>query len=220
MRLAVRFSVLGMVSILAAPAGAQSLTSGTWTGTLQLAGGAQVEVEFTVTERGDSLHVTMNAIDGPESPVTNLRLSGGEIAFNWGSFACSLEGKGSSYEGDCLIADRSAGELTLVPPDEAAGTGLGRDVLTREDLIRYGALNVYAGVQLLRPTWLQCRVTQHAMRGATVQFYVGGSNQPRSADDLRSLSPVDIKEVRFYGPSEATQLFGSHNVCGAVSVIL
>ena len=208
-------AVLLAGSVLAASASAQGLAPGIWTGTLKIAGGARLVVEYTVTGGGgDSVEITMKTADGPASPVTDLKLAERQLAFRWGSFSCALGRKQErTYAGRCQTADGTVGELTLT----AAATEV-YDVLTTEDLVGTRTTNVYDAVAKLRPRWLRPRTpTASIVFPPEVHVYLG--DQPMGGVDfLRTLEPDAVKEVRFYATADATTRWGSQNTGGVIAV--
>ncbi len=208
------FCVLGIALGLAAPATAQTLTAGKWTGTLNLASGASIDVEFTVQGEGDTMQIVMNAVSGPPQPVTDLELSDKEMSFTWGAFTCSLERKSDSkYEGECGGA--ADAQLSLEAPTERSS--LGEDVLTGEQLAETQQTNEYDALRQLRPRWLRARGGGGATRTTTVSVYMG-SQRMGTVDFLRTLDVQGVREVRFLTGSEATTMFGTDNAGGVIVI--
>ena len=202
-------AVLGVASVLAAPAAAQHLTPGTWTGTLELQGGAQISVECTVAAAGESDEIPMSAVNGVPSPVTDVEVDGRKIAFVWAGFSCSLQERNNQYAGDCEAPDGSSSKLTLATPT-AIETDPGK--LTTEDLRRTSAATVFDAVQQLRQRWLRDRAFVRVNVYVDREF-MGG------IEYLRSLEPLDVDEMGFYGPADADRLFGGENPGGAIGII-
>ncbi len=216
-------ALLWAASVLATSASAQVVTPGTWTGALRIADGAPLAVEYTVKATGDSVEITMKTADGPPSPVTDLRLVERQMAFRWGSFACTLGRKQErTYAGPCRTADGTVGQLTLTAPStevfETGGGGGKGDVLTTEDLVGTRTTNVYDAVAKLRPRWLRPRTpTASIVFPPEVHVYLG--DQPMGGVDfLRTLEPDAVKEVRFYATADATTRWGSQNTGGVIAV--
>jgi hypothetical protein len=202
-------AVLGVASVLPAPAAAQQLTLGTWTGTLELQGGAQISVEFTVTAADESYEITMNAVNGVPSPATDFEVDGRKMAFVWAGFSCSLQERNNQYAGDCEAADGSSSKLTLAVP-MVIETDPGK--LTTEDLMRTRAATVFDAVQQLRQRWLRDRAFPRVNVYDDREF-MGG------IEYLRSIEPIYVDEIRFYGPADADRLFGGENPGGAIGII-
>lgn len=242
MRLGAHFGVVGIGAVIAAPAHAQDLTLGKWSGNLNISG-AQVAVEYTVTVAGDAPQAIMNAVDGPPSPVKNLRVTDGEMTFDWGSFSCSLiKIRDATYLGECTTSDGSQGVLTLAPPHAAAqeaASDAARDVLTTEELVATEASNVWDALQRLRPRWLRARSAGRTISVVMVAVYLDGvpkgyiqqgvdpryERNPTQAvmgfggeSFLRTLECQSVTDVRFYSAVEATTIFGSHNTGGVIAI--
>ncbi len=209
----VRMCVPALLSALTVPAHAQDLTPGTWSGDLKLTAGGQFKVEFTVRGSGDQTQATMNAVDGPASPVTDLQLSGGDIAFRWVSFACSLTRvDDSELRGNCETEDGSTGLLSLTAPESHA---MAPDVLVTSDLVETRASDMYEALQRLRPYWIRPRGQGRLGYSTLVKVYID-RQVAGDASVLRSINPVEVEEVLFYSPSEATMRFGTNNEGGAI----
>ncbi len=210
------FGILGLGIILAAPATAQTLTAGKWTGTLNLSSGATIDVEFTVQGEGDAMQIVMKSVSGPPQPVTDLELSDKEMSFTWGAFTCSLERKNDSrFEGDCGGA--AAAELTLDAPKERSS--LSENVLTGEQLVATQQATVFDAVQQLRRGWLRGRGGARGLGNVNVAVLLG-SQLMSGVDFLRTLEPSAIREVRYYTALEATTLLGRSTGGGAIVVTL
>jgi hypothetical protein len=115
------FAVCALTVTLAAPAAAQTLTPGTWTGTIAPPGSEPVDVTYDVVLEGDSLTIAINAPPGAR-PFHDIQVSDGELKF-WfepgTAVDCVLARQDDgSYAGDCVAEDGSAGQLTMVPPKE------------------------------------------------------------------------------------------------------
>ncbi len=205
--------ILGLGIILAAPATAQTLMAGKWTGTLNFSSGPTIEVEFTVQGEGDAMQIVMNAVSGPPQPVTDLVLSDKEMSFTWGAFTCSLERKSDSkYEGECGGA--ADAQLSLEAPTEQSS--LGGDVVTGQQLAETQQATLYDALSQLRPRWLRARGGGRATN-LTVSVYMGAQRMG-TLDFLLTLDAQTVREVRFYTGSEATTMFGSDNVGGVIAI--
>jgi hypothetical protein len=198
-----------MATVIAVPATAQDLTHGTWTGTLELQGGAEISVEFVVAPVGGAYEITMNAVNGVPSPVTDVEIDGRKISFGWAGFSCSLQERNNQYSGDCEAADGSSSKLTLAVPS-AIETDASK--LTTEDLMRTRAPTVFEAVQQLRQRWLRDRAAVKVNVYVDREF-MGG------IEYLRTLEPIYVDEIRFYGPEDADRLFGGENPGGAIGII-
>ena len=210
------FGILGLAIILAAPAAAQTLTQGKWTGSLHLSSGATIEVEFTVQGEGDAMQIVMNAMGGPPQPVTDVELSDKEMSFVWGSFTCSLGRKsGSRYEGECEGA--ADAQLSLEAPAEESSSN--DNVLTGEQLAETQQTTVFDALRRLRPQWLRARGAARVSGNLTVSVFMGRQRMG-NVDFLRTLDPQAVRELRFYTASEATTMFGIDNEGGVIAITL
>ncbi len=218
MRLSAFRLIVGFVAI-PTPLVAQDLSRPTaWTGTLELAAGDRVAVEFRLEPVGDSLRVTMRVADGVPTAVTALRLTDDGVAFAWEGWSCALIREQQILDGGCEAADGARGELTLVAPEadrSASEQRQARNVLTTADLLRTQETNVYDAVRRLRPFWLRPRGQARIGYDPVVNVYLDGSRMG-DATVLRSVFCNDVGEVRFYGASEATIRFGTNNEGGAI----
>lgn len=117
----------GIVVLLAlgsaAPAGAQALAQGTWTGTMAPPGGEAIPVNFEVSESGGALSIAMMAVQVEgEMPFRDIQLTGQTLTFWWEvgvRVDCSLtRTQAGGFEGTCSdgTGDRGEGTLTMVPP--------------------------------------------------------------------------------------------------------
>ena len=209
------FCILGIALALAAPATAQTVTQGTWTGTLNLSSGTRIDVEFMVEGENESLQIVMNAVGGPSTPLTDIELSDDGISFTWGAFSCSLERKGDSkYEGECGgVAD---GQLSLEAPSERSGRT--DNVVTREQIAATDRGSVYDALRQLRPRWLTARgVGTRGAGNLTVSVYMGRQRMG-DVEFLRTLDPQSVGEIRFYSSSEATTIFGTAGAGGVIVI--
>jgi hypothetical protein len=209
------FGILGLAFVLAAPAGAQTLTAGTWTGTLNLSNGPTIQVQFIVQGEGDVMEIVMKAVDGPPRPVTDLELSDDEMSFTWGAFNCTLERKGDKqFEGECGGA--AEGQLSLAAPTEESAID---NVITGEELVATEAATVFDALQRLRRLWLTGRRRVSQQGTTSVGVYVGNQRMG-DVDYLRTLDPRTVREVRYYTPREATTIYGTDAGGGAIVVTL
>ncbi len=212
-----RVSYLGFLAIalgLATPATAQTVKEGTWTGTLDLTNGPEIEVEFTVQGEGESLQIIMKAVNGPPQPVTDIELSDKALSFTWGAFTCSLERKGDSkYDGHCGGAAEA--QLSLEAPTRRSSSI--QDVVTGEQLVETRQSTVFEALRQLRPRWLRSRGAGPAGERYEVNIYVGNQLMG-TLDFLRTIKPEAVRELRRYTASEATTTFGTGNMGGVIAI--
>jgi hypothetical protein len=120
----VALAVLAMSG--AAPAGAQELAQGTWTGTMTPPGGAAIPVTYEVGESGGTLSVVMRSVEVEgEMAFNDVQIVGSELTFWWEPGVrvdCTLlRTEAGSFEGSCSDGSGSSGEgrLTMLPPTGA-----------------------------------------------------------------------------------------------------
>ena len=112
-----------IVVATAAPAAAQALPHGGWTGTMTPPGGQPITVTYEVGEVDGALAIVMRALMVQEViPFHDVRVEGDALSFWWEPgirVDCRLVRTASgSFEGPCTdgSSDRGAGALTMVPP--------------------------------------------------------------------------------------------------------
>lgn len=92
------------------------------------------------------------------------------------------------------------------------------DVITADELSRVSATSLDEAVHTLRPQWLRnAPSTIRPEAEGTVVVYqdrvrLGGP------ESLRQINPLQVKEVRYYAPSEAELRFGPGHLHGAIEV--
>lgn len=99
---------------------AQTVATGTWTGTVTPPDGQITDVQYTVATVGDTLQISLNIPNGPSFPFSNIRLDKGNLLFSWSpdvTIDCSLaQQKDGSFQGDCTDKRGVTGQLAMVPP--------------------------------------------------------------------------------------------------------
>lgn len=126
LRAAVLAVVAAALFIAVAPASAQELETGTWTGTVTPPDDPTFEVEYEVSyDEGGALAITLippAGVDAPPSiPFRDAVLEDGALTFSWtaGSTGLTCELlllEDGSFEGECVDEDGVPGHLTMVPP--------------------------------------------------------------------------------------------------------
>ena len=204
------FAILG-----AQGASGVQLTSGLWTGTIQLQAGQRIGVELRVGGTTDAPNLSMNAVGQSPSAVTAFQLFGDEIQFHWGAFDCALgTDDGSEYGGTCTLSDGTESTMVLNAPTASA---VGDDFLNAAQLAATGAANLYDAVDRLKPQWLRVRGGVRSAQQVVVNVYVGGQ-QMGDIDFLRGMQVSGIAAVQFFTASEASTRWGSHNTGGVIAV--
>ena len=105
-------------------ADAQSIVTGTWTGTVTNPSGEVKPVTYTVTRSGDSLSVTLSeTAAGPPVAFANVHIAGDTLLFDWRGgregerLVCKLVRQGDgAYEGSCRDTESREGRMRMVPP--------------------------------------------------------------------------------------------------------
>ena len=112
--------------LLAAPASAQQLAAGLWTGTVDPPDGMALDVEYDVAyDEEGTLQITLYPPDGvgapPEIVFQDVALEEGSLTFWWfagTNLTCELlQLEDGSFEGDCVDEDGVSGTLVMVPPE-------------------------------------------------------------------------------------------------------
>ncbi len=196
---------------------AQELVAGVWTGSLELADGGRAVVEFKLEQIGDSVRVTMRAVDGADAPVIGLRRTDRGVEFEWSGLSCTLRPAPEIFDGRCEDREGVTRTITLVAPESAARSRGRRDknALTTADLLRTQETAVYDAVRRLRPLWLRPRGRGRIGYDPVVNVYLDGA-PIGDATVLQTVLCNDVGEVRFYSASEATMRFGTNNEGGAI----
>lgn len=114
--------------------------------------------------------------------------------------------------------------VTLVGAACGAGhytpVGEERDVLTRSQLLGVNAINIYDGIQKLRPSWLTSRgpVSMTDDTPAVVSVFMSG-NQIGDSNVLRDMRVEDIDSVRYFDAGVASARFGMGHPRGVIEVL-
>jgi hypothetical protein len=104
---------------------AQSLKSGTWTGTVIPPEGDATLVTFDVTVNGDSLGIVIHAGEHGDFTTEQGHYADGKITFAFvpgPRVTCILtRNEEGIFAGSCLEDDGSEAKVTMVPPKESQG---------------------------------------------------------------------------------------------------
>ena len=102
---------------------AQTLTPGTWTGSILGPSGESADISYEVKMENDTLKVTLNVPEGPSFPFVNVRFEEGKLLFEWEpgvTVRCALAPtEAGGYQGDCTDDSGQTGTLVMVPPKPA-----------------------------------------------------------------------------------------------------
>ena len=94
-----------------------------------------------------------------------------------------------------------------------------RNVITNEELVRAGDVNVYDALVQLRPSFLRSRAGPGVAAPQAVQVYVGGMLMP-GLDHLKEIMVRGVKDITYLEPQQANARFGGNNSGGALVVVL
>ena len=102
----------------------------------------------------------------------------------------------------------------------ASATG-GRYLITEAELQAATERTLYEMIQRQRPTFLRSRQVRSntTPNPEPVHVFVDGT-RVEGLESLRLFSPKNVKEVRFYEPSEANVRFGTGHHGGLIAVML
>lgn len=92
------------------------------------------------------------------------------------------------------------------------------NVISQAELEKATQTNLLDLVKVLRPNWLEYRGNTSFTRPPEIAVYLNGT-RIGGTDDLASLSPADVVELRHYNATQAQYRFGVGNVNGAIDVI-
>ncbi|OLC08059.1 MAG: hypothetical protein AUH42_02465 [Gemmatimonadetes bacterium 13_1_40CM_70_11] len=112
----------------------------------------------------------------------------------------------------------SAGGGGTVTGRPAPSPSRNPNIITADELSRVSATSLDEAVRTLRPQWLRnAPSTIRPEAEGTVVVYqdrvrLGGP------ESLRQINPLQVKEVRYYAPSEAELRFGPGHLHGAIEV--
>lgn len=112
--------VLGLT--IPAVCSAQSLKSGTWTGTVVPPEGDTTSVTFDVTVNGDSLGIVIHAGEHGDFITQQGHYADGKISFIFTpgpQVTCVLSrNEEGAFSGGCVEEDGSVAQVTMVPPGD------------------------------------------------------------------------------------------------------
>jgi hypothetical protein len=116
-----RIAVYALAGLLfaAAPAAAQTLHTGTWTGTIAPPDGGVVDVEYEVSVTNDEIGITL-VFEMGTFEFASIEFDGSVLSFTWSpgvNLTCELELQDDgSFEGECVDEGGESGFLTMNPP--------------------------------------------------------------------------------------------------------
>jgi hypothetical protein len=94
-----------------------------------------------------------------------------------------------------------------------------RTTLTQEQLAATSSLNLYDAIQKLRPDWLTSRGPTSVSNPApsVVSVYMNGTMLGK-VDYLREMRVLDVSEVRYWDPGQASARFGMGHPRGVIEL--
>ena len=100
-----------------------------------------------------------------------------------------------------------------------------QNVISTEEITQSAAANAYDLIQRLRPNYLRTRGAVHGtpdkankLEPVDVVVYLN-DNRLGTSDQLRQISTMDIREIRYFSSSEATTKWGTGHSAGAIQVV-
>ena len=111
-----------LLALLAFPAlgAAQSLTAGTWTGSVTPTDEEPLAITYEVQVAGDSINITIHTPDRGSYPVENARYQADTLTFSFQpgfKAQCSLSKRDDdSLSGECVSEGGMTAILTMIPP--------------------------------------------------------------------------------------------------------
>ena len=105
-----------------APASAQDMALGTWTGSLTPPGAQPVPVSYTVERTDGKLAIVMNEDMNGEMPFQDVVYDGSVLVFWWDigvRIDCALRWNDGSLQGTCSDGTQGGdGSMLMTPPSE------------------------------------------------------------------------------------------------------
>jgi hypothetical protein len=99
----------------------------------------------------------------------------------------------------------------------AGGARVDRNVMTLEQIEEADQTNLYDLVRVHRPHWLNTRGPNSFRSENPIMVYFDGT-RIGDLEELRSLSPYDVREIRFLGAAQAQARYGLGNTRGAIDI--
>ena len=116
---------IGLIGLGSGTLAAQSLTSGTWTGSATPPGEAPLALTFEVSAAADSIAILIKTPDRGDYPVSGAKLAGDTLTFSFqpGPLVnCKLVRQADgSYTGECAGEDDLRADMVMNPPPKPAG---------------------------------------------------------------------------------------------------
>jgi len=111
--------------------------------------------------------------------------------------------------------------IACAPTKEMGSTRGSRYIITAEEIAATSANNAYEAIQLLRPNLLNRDVRRSVDMYSTagVVVYVQGAKYG-DKESLKTISVLEIAQIKYLPKSEATMRFGSGHAGGAFLIEL
>lgn len=106
----------------------------------------------------------------------------------------------------------------------ATGSGLERpergatDFIAAAEMEPWAGQDLYVVIQRLRPKWFQTPKAANMQGPLPVSIIIDGLRQGGSVEILRSFRTSDAQDVRFLSASDATTLYGTGAMSGAIVI--
>ena len=117
----------------------------------------------------------------------------------------------------CVLAVVLSGCATAGGPPASRGSS---DLLTAAEMESWGAEDLRAVIQRMRPQWLQARKAMNLSGTLPTSVVVDGLIQSGGVEVLRLYRAGNVQEVRWVDASDATTLYGLSMMSGAIVVVL
>ena len=114
--------------------------------------------------------------------------------------------------GLCATGLACGGHRTTERPQRA-----GRNLITREQMVRANYVNAYDAVAALRSNWLRARGPDSFQTPSQVWVYLDG-NRMGDVETLRRIQPSLITSIRFFDGTTATARWGVGHSAGVISI--
>ena len=92
-------------------------------------------------------------------------------------------------------------------------------LITREELASSSARDAFQAVQVLRPDWLRGRGAVTIQGSAPDLLVYLDGQRIGGRNTLAQFPVIGIKEMRFYGATDATQRWGTGHAGGVIEVV-
>ena len=120
-----------------------------------------------------------------------------------------------------LIGAIALAALTACAAQSGATATTRHNLVTTEQLVRAGDVNLYDALRTVRPTFLRTRQPATASVPETpIAVYMGGLRMGEGLEHLRQIMAKNVQEVEFLEPHQANARFGGANSGGALIIVM